>query len=73
MVASERGVVLSERSTGLENSNMRMLNEEVNGVAFRAHPYSWSVIGNESDIKAWTQETCSATSTPITRRTTRWR
>jgi zinc protease len=56
MVASERGVVLSERSTGLENSNLRMLNEEVNGVAFRAHPYSWSVIGNESDIKAWTQE-----------------
>ena len=56
MVASERGVVLSERSTGLENSNLRMLSEEVNGVAFRAHPYSWSVIGNESDIKAWTQE-----------------
>jgi zinc protease len=56
MVASERGVVLSERSTGLENSNMRALREEVNSVAFSAHPYSWSVIGNESDIKAWTQE-----------------
>jgi zinc protease len=56
MVASERGVVLSERSTGLENSNLRALHEEVNGVAFHAHPYSWSVIGNESDIKAWTQE-----------------
>jgi predicted Zn-dependent peptidase len=56
MVASERGVVLSERSTGLENSNMRMLREEINSVAFHAHPYSWSVIGNESDIKAWTQQ-----------------
>ena len=56
MVASERGVVLSERSTGLENSNVRMLMEEVNGTAFRAHPYSWSVIGHESDIKAWTQD-----------------
>ncbi len=56
MVASERGVVLSERSTGLENSNLRMLREEVNSVAFLAHPYSWSVIGNESDIKAWTQQ-----------------
>jgi zinc protease len=56
MVASERGVVLSERSTGLENSNMRLLREEINSVAFLAHPYSWSVIGNESDIKAWTQE-----------------
>ncbi|MES2299112.1 MAG: pitrilysin family protein [Pseudomonadota bacterium] len=56
MVASERGVVLSERSTGLENSNGRMLQEEVNAAAFRAHPYSWSVIGHESDIKAWTQD-----------------
>lgn len=56
MVESERGVVLSERSTGLENSNYRMLNEEVNGAAFRAHPYSWPVIGFESDIKAWTQD-----------------
>ncbi|NYE60936.1 putative Zn-dependent peptidase [Duganella sp. 1224] len=56
MVASERGVVLSERSTGLENSNLRMLREEVNSVAFLAHPYSWPVIGHESDIKAWTQQ-----------------
>jgi len=56
MVASERGVVLSERSTGLENSNMRALHEELNSVAFLAHPYSWSVIGHESDIKAWTQQ-----------------
>ena len=55
MVASERDVVLSERSTGLENSNTRLLQEEVNGVAFQAHPYSWPVIGHESDIKAWTQ------------------
>lgn len=56
MVESERGVVISERTTGLENSNWRTLQEEVKGVAFRAHPYSWSVIGHESDIKAWTLE-----------------
>lgn len=55
LVESERGVVLSERSTGLENSNIRRLAEEVSGVAFQAHPYSWPVIGHESDIKAWTQ------------------
>lgn len=55
MVASERGVVTSERSTGLENSNYRTLAEEVKGVAFRAHPYSWPVIGHESDIAAWSQ------------------
>ncbi len=54
MVESERGVVTSERTTGLENSNWRTLQEEIKGAAFRAHPYSWSVIGHESDIAAWT-------------------
>ena len=56
MVESERGVVLSERSTGLENSNYRLLNEQVKASAFMAHPYRWSVIGYESDIKNWTKE-----------------
>ncbi|MCH1930008.1 insulinase family protein [Shewanella sp. A25] len=56
MVASERGVVQSERSTGLENSNWNTLEGEVKGVAFLAHPYSWPVIGHESDIAAWTLE-----------------
>jgi zinc protease len=56
MVESERGVVLSERSTGLENSNVRMLMEDLNSVAYSAHPYSWPVIGFESDIKAWSQQ-----------------
>ncbi|WP_028109299.1 M16 family metallopeptidase [Ferrimonas futtsuensis] len=54
MVESERNVVASERTTGLENSNWRALQEEVKATAFRAHPYSWSVIGHESDIYAWT-------------------
>lgn len=53
MVESERGVVTSERSTGLENSNYRAISEEVKNAAFRAHPYSWSVIGHESDIQNW--------------------
>ncbi|WP_342117284.1 M16 family metallopeptidase [Pseudoduganella sp. OTU4001] len=56
MVQSERGVVLSERSTGLENSNVRMLMQELNSVAFVAHPYAIPTIGWESDIKAWTQQ-----------------
>jgi predicted Zn-dependent peptidase len=54
MVESERGVVLSERSTGLENSNFRNISDAVKGSAFMAHPYRWSVIGYESDIKNWT-------------------
>ena len=53
VVESERGVVVSERSTGLENSNLQTLFEEVKGAAFRAHPYSWPVIGHESDINNW--------------------
>lgn len=53
MVESERGVVLSERITGMENSNWELLEEQVKGVAFLAHPYRWSVIGYESDIKNW--------------------
>ena len=56
MVESERGVVLSERSTGLENSNIRMLMQDLNSVAFTAHPYAIPTIGWESDIKAWTQQ-----------------
>ena len=53
MVESERGVVTSERSTGLENSNFRAIHEQLKGIAFQAHPYRWSVIGYESDIKGW--------------------
>ncbi|MBY5994138.1 M16 family metallopeptidase [Ferrimonas balearica] len=60
VVESERGVVDSERRTGLENSNWRMLQEEVKGAAFRAHPYSWPVIGHQSDIHAWTLEDLTA-------------
>lgn len=54
MVASEREVVKSERATGLENSNWVRLAKAVKGVAFIAHPYSWTVMGNLSDINAWT-------------------
>lgn len=56
MVESERGVVSSERSTGLENSNVRLMMQELKGIAFRAHPYSWSVIGHQSDIDNWSIE-----------------
>ncbi|MBY0573949.1 MAG: insulinase family protein [Undibacterium sp.] len=55
MVESERGVVLSERSTGLENSNANALYGAVYAAAFTAHTYAIPTIGHESDIKAWTQ------------------
>jgi len=56
MIESERGVILSERSTSLENSNYALLGEQVQGTAFFAHPYRWSVIGYESDIRGWKKE-----------------
>jgi zinc protease len=56
MIESERGVVLSERSTGLENDPMEELWNQVQGTAFYAHPYRWPVIGYESDIKNWTKQ-----------------
>jgi zinc protease len=55
MVESERGVVLSERSTGLENSPWRLLSESVQATAFQEHPYHWPVIGYEDDMKNWKQ------------------
>ncbi|MBC7661140.1 MAG: insulinase family protein [Chitinophagaceae bacterium] len=54
-INSERGVVLSERSTGLENDPWEELSTVVRSTAFLAHPYSWPVIGWEPDIKAWTK------------------
>jgi predicted Zn-dependent peptidase len=56
VVESERGVVTSERTTGLENSNFRMLHQEVKGAAFIAHPYMFPVIGFQSDIDNWSIE-----------------
>ena len=56
MVESERGVVLSERSTGLENSPWRLLIENVEATAFQTGPYHWPVIGYEQDIKNWTKQ-----------------
>ncbi len=56
MVKSERGVVLSERSTGLENSPWRLISENIEATAFQEGPYHWPVIGYEQDIKNWTKE-----------------
>lgn len=56
MVESERGVVISERSTGLENSPWRMIWENVFATAFQESAYHWPVIGYEPDIKNWTKK-----------------
>ena len=56
MVASERGVVYSERRTSVDNSNFGILYEQLQAAAFIAHPYHWPVVGWPSDIEAWTQQ-----------------
>jgi zinc protease len=56
MVASERGVVYSERRTSVDNNNFGILSEQLQAAAFIAHPYHWPVIGWPSDIEAWTQQ-----------------
>jgi len=55
MIESERGVILSERSTGLENNPLEQLWQEFQATAFIAHSYMWPVIGWESDIRSWTK------------------
>jgi len=56
MIASERGVVYSERRTSVDNSNFGSLSEVAEATAFEAHPYHWPVLGWPSDIESWTME-----------------
>lgn len=60
MVESERGVILAERITGMENSNNDFLFEQVKGAAFLVHPYRWDVLGYESDIRNWRKDDLQA-------------
>ncbi|HTB12826.1 MAG TPA: pitrilysin family protein [Bryobacteraceae bacterium] len=56
MVASERGVVYSERRSSVDNNNRGILYEQLQAAAYTAHPYHWPVLGWPSDIEAWTQQ-----------------
>jgi zinc protease len=60
IVESERGVVYSERRTGVDNNPAGALAEQVDAAAYTAHPYQWPVIGWASDIEAWTMEDLKA-------------
>ncbi len=56
---SERDVVMEERRLRLENSPFGLLIEQMNAVAFIAHPYRWPTIGWRSDIQNITKEETS--------------
>ncbi len=49
-VDSERTVIISERQ-GHENDPMFRLTEEIQGTAFRVHPYHHEVIGDMADLE----------------------
>ena len=54
VIASERGVVYSERRTSVDNNNFGILDEQMRATAFTAAPYHWPVLGWPSDIESWT-------------------
>ena len=56
MIASERGVVYSERRSSVDNNNFGILREQLDAAAIIAHPYHWPVIGWPSDIESWTMD-----------------
>ena len=55
-IASERGVVASERRLSVDNENSGILDEQLWATAFIAHPYQWPVVGWMSDIEHWTMD-----------------
>lgn len=53
IITNEQDIVLSERAYLIDNDNYLLMEEQVRGAAFLAHPYRWPVIGYETDIKNW--------------------
>jgi zinc protease len=53
VVENERKVVYSERRLRVDDSNAASLEEQVQALAFLAHPYRIPVIGWPSDILSW--------------------
>jgi zinc protease len=53
VIENERKVVYSERRLRIEDSNAALLEEQVQAMAFLAHPYRIPIIGWPSDIQSW--------------------
>jgi zinc protease len=60
VVESERGVIYSERRSGVDDDNFGTLDEQMRATAYLAHPYQFPVIGWPSDIEAWKVEDLQA-------------
>lgn len=57
-VVSEMGVVMEERRMAIDNSVDGQLWEDLDALAFKAHPYSAPVIGWMSDLEGITRDDC---------------
>ena len=55
-IASERGVVASERRLRVDGSNFGILNEQLWASAYTAHTYQWPVVGWMVDIDNWSMD-----------------
>ena len=53
VIESERGVVASERRLRVEDNSHGLLAEQVQAMAFVAHPYRFPTIGWPADIQSW--------------------
>jgi zinc protease len=53
VVETERGVVLSERRSTVDDDNFGTLIEQMRATAYVAHPYQIPTIGWPSDIEGW--------------------
>ncbi|MFQ5719748.1 MAG: M16 family metallopeptidase [Acidobacteriota bacterium] len=57
-LASEREVVRNERLFRTVNTPYGLVQEELMSLAFSRHPYSWPVVGWDSDLVAMTLDDC---------------
>jgi predicted Zn-dependent peptidase len=57
-LTSEREVVKEERRFRVDNDIGGMLDEELDAIAYVAHPYHWPVIGWMGDINAISRQDC---------------
>ena len=60
MLTSEREVVKEERRLRVDNEVVGRMDEELNTLVYKAHPYRWPVIGWMKDIENIAQPDCAA-------------
>jgi predicted Zn-dependent peptidase len=57
-IESEMNVVMEERRLRIDNSVRGQMWEDLDALAFKAHPYKWPVIGWMSDLEAIDRDDC---------------